>query len=612
MSKPTKYLALSFLTIMFVAMFFSAWNDSATTDEQAHIPSGYSYMALGDYRLNPEHPPLIKDLAAFPLLFLHLNFPTNVTAWTEYVNGQWDMGRIFLYESGNNADQILHYARFPIMLLALLFGWLFFVWVRKLYGDKVGLLALFFYTMSPTFIAHSRYVTTDLAAAFGFFIGMAAFVNFVYKQHGPGAKKSLILCGILLGIAELLKFSLVLLAPIYIILGLLWVFLENYENFGWKKFLKEEAIMIWKIFLIGVIGLILIWLVYIPHVRNYPIERQISDTTYILGSFGSRILANTVIAMAGIPGVRALGHYFLGVLMVLQREAGGNTTYFVGQISAGGWHYYFPLLYVLKEQLAFIVLAIIALWFGIKNMIQSREKNLKAIFSWMKENFALTASFILIGIYWSQAIASPLNIGIRHVLPTFPFIYLLVSRQTVRWVKERTAETPEKIFGWIRHAFKSFFRPAWRGLFVFLLMLWMFLGIVVNFPFYLSYYNELAGGTPNGYKIATDSNYDWGQDLKRLHDWTDKNLAPDNKIAIDYFGGGNPGYYFGDKYVPWWSAKGSPIGQAQYFAVSATFLEGAWATPVDNFHQKEQDTYPWLKGMEPYARAGTSIFIFKF
>src|SRR3989344_4672661 len=111
------------LALMFALMFFSAWNESATMDELAHIPAGYSYLTQRDYRLNPEHPPLIKDLAAFPLLFLDLNFPTNSKAWAEDINGQWDMGRIFFYESGNNPGSILFWSRLPLMFLALLLGW---------------------------------------------------------------------------------------------------------------------------------------------------------------------------------------------------------------------------------------------------------------------------------------------------------------------------------------------------------------------------------------------------------------------------------------------------------------------------------------------------------
>jgi len=599
--KVANWVAMGMLGIMFVLLFTSAWNDSATMDELAHIPAGYSYLTQFDYRLNPEHPPLMKDLSAFPLLFLDspdsasLNFPLDATAWTKDINGQWEMGRIFLYESGNNADEMLRFARFPIMLLAILFGWLFFKWTRGLYGDKVGLLALFFFAFSPTFLAHSRYVTTDLAAAFGFFIGIAAFVNFLSKR----TKKNLIICGVAFGVAQLLKFSLVILAPLYLILGVLWVLLNNFESGKLamagkltiagklKKIVKEKTVMIGQIILIGAIGVALIWLVYLPHVWNYPSAKQISDTTQTLQSFGIRPLVNLTVWTSSTPVLRGLGQYMLGVLMVVQRASGGNTTYFMGEIYNLGWSHYFPVLYLFKEHLVLHILSLIALIFGIYNIIKSKEKNLKNIFSWMKENFALVASFIFIAIYWTQAITSPLNIGVRHVLPTFPFIFLLVSRQTIRWIKIKRR----------------------RGLLVFALLTWMFLSSIVVFPYYLSYYNALGKGTDKGYEIAVDSNYDWGQDLKRLKTWTDKNLPADERIAIDYFGGGNPKYYFGKQFEPWWSNRGQPEG---WLAISSTFLQGAHATPIKNFSQNPENTYSWLKQKTPTARAGTSIFIYKF
>ena len=97
--------------------------------------------------------------------------------------------------------------------------------------------------------------------------------------------------------------------------------------------------------------------------------------------------------------------------------------------------------------------------------------------------------------------------------------------------------------------------------------------------------------------------------MKRLRDWVDRQDPPIDKIAIDYFGGGNPQYYFGDKYESWWSSKGTPEG---WLAVSLTFLSGAHAVPVNNFVVKSEDQYPYLFGKEPVARAGKSIFIYKF
>jgi predicted membrane-bound dolichyl-phosphate-mannose-protein mannosyltransferase len=91
------------LGVMFVLMFFSAKGDSNIVDEVAHIPSGYSYLTTGDYRLNPEHPPIIKDLAALPLVFMNLKFPYDLFyANNPVINNQWEMGWSFIYKLGNN------------------------------------------------------------------------------------------------------------------------------------------------------------------------------------------------------------------------------------------------------------------------------------------------------------------------------------------------------------------------------------------------------------------------------------------------------------------------------------------------------------------------------
>jgi len=595
MNKLSKFIALGMLGLMFVLMFFSSWNDTATFDEIAHIAAGYSYLTQQDYRLNPEHPPLIKDLSAIPLLFLKLNFPTNIKAWTEDVNGQWEVGRIFLYESGNNPDRILRFARFPIMLLTLLFGWLLFIWVSRLYGNKVGLLTLFFFSFSPTIIAHSRYVTTDLAAAFGFFIGIVTFINFLNNQ----TKKNLVIAGIVFGAVQLLKFSLIILAPIYLILAVLWVFLEK------SNYLK----IIGKVILIGIIGLIIIWLVYQFHVWNYPAERQIQDIKAILTSPGAKPFAKLITWISEKRIFQGLGEYLFGLLMIIQREVGGNAAYFLGTVSASGSYFYFPLLFLTKEPLAFLILAFIALIFGVSNIIKTKEKSLKITLEWMHDNFALTASMIFVGIYFLQAITGNLNIGFRHILPILPFIYFLVARQIIRWQRGFFIEEPQNIFQWFKYIYNTYIKSLERYSIVATLLLWFFLSTLITFPYYLSYFNILGGGIWNGYKIATDSNYDWGQDLKRLVNFVNENNI--QEIKLDYFGGGSPQYYLGDKFEPWWSARGEPP-TGSWLAVSANSLEGAIAKPVRGFIVKPEDSYSWLKDKNPVARAGSSIFIYKF
>src|SRR5271170_2646902 len=113
--KISRSLAVWALVIICLASFFlmlwASRTDSAIDDELAHIPAGYGYVHELDYRLNPEHPPLIKALAMAPVLFFNPVYPTQTAAWQTEVNGEWDMGYQFLYNSGNDATAIIRTAR---------------------------------------------------------------------------------------------------------------------------------------------------------------------------------------------------------------------------------------------------------------------------------------------------------------------------------------------------------------------------------------------------------------------------------------------------------------------------------------------------------------------
>ena len=598
------------LLLMFFIIFFSAWNDSAIMDELAHIPAGYSYVKLKDMRLNPEHPPLIKDLAGIGLLPLNPHFPTNTSFWREDVNGQWAQGTVFLYEAGNNPDTILLFSRLGIMLLAFLFGWLLYKWAYSLYGPSVALLTTFLYAFSPTFLAHSRYVTTDLAAAFGFFIGLATFMRFLEKQ----TSSRLLLAGLAFGFAQLLKFSLFLLIPVYGILTLLWLLVQERERsyeIGRREkvihFFKEAGTLLVKLAKVALLGLALIWLVYGFHVWNYPQERQFRDAEFILSSFGIRELVKLDLWMIQHEFLRPLGQYLLGLLMVVQRAAGGNTTYYFGEVSAAGWRSYFPLAYLMKETIALHLLTLFALALALRNIKNAGEKSWQAVKSWIRDNFGCASSLVFIAFYWIYSIQSPLNIGVRHVLPTFPFIYLLVSRELVRWVHRPHLEEHKTLGERLGELYRRFLEPVPKLIVLTLLLLWIFATVIVTFPFYLSYYNETIG-IKQGYRYIVDSNYDWGQDLKRLRDLVERENIP--KIYLDYFGGGSPGYYLKGRYVEWWSAKGPPP-PGSLFAVSATLLQGAQGWPVKGFQIKSEDRYSWLEGLTPIRRAGLSIFIYR-
>lgn len=597
------------LFVMFLLMLGSMWSDSATMDELAHIPAGFGYLTQLDYRLNPEHPPLLKAISSISAwIFSRPHFPTDTKFWQEDINGQWDQGRVFLYEAGNDADSIIFWSRMPFLFLALLLGWLLFDWTQKMFGNSVGVLTLILFAFSPTVLAHSRYVTTDLGAAFGFFIGIISFLQFLEVPN----RKNFFLAGISFGTAQLLKFSLVLLIPLYALMVIVWVLTR--PRFHWHDRMK----VFWKLTVNTVatmlLGFLLVWVVYAVFTWNYPQERQFRDAEFILSSYGFRPIVDFDLALIKNRFTRPFGQYLLGVLMVNQRAAGGNTAFFLGEVSAAGSPLYFPLLYLLKETLALHILTVIALWFAAwkifrrnKPSFNGEKRGLERIRNWIENHFLEFTALLFIGFYWSISIKSSLNIGVRHVLPTFPFIYFLVSKQIVEWLRWHNAADPKTWFGWLKNIHQLYIKSLPKYFFVGLLILWMVATTVGVYPYFLTYYNELIiGGTDNGWKIAVDSNYDWGQDLKRLRDFMKEREI--EKIALDYFGGGNPRYYLGAKFEPWWSARGPASG---WFAISATFRQGAFGEPAPGFLRKPEDSYGWLKNYEPVARAGKSIFIYQ-
>jgi hypothetical protein len=146
------------------------------------------------------------------------------------------------------------------------------------------------------------------------------------------------------------------------------------------------------------------------------------------------------------------------------------------------------------------------------------------------------------------------------------------------------------------------------------LLCWQISSAFFCAPYYLSRFNNLSGGTRGGYLRSVDSDFDWGQDLKRLSCWTRDNAAAlgTGHIALDYFGGSDAGYYLGGRAVPWRSAMGDPRARGiSWLAVSAENLSLAIGVKSAGSLRDDRDSYTWLKApLRPDHKAGTSIFIY--
>jgi len=127
------------------------------------------------------------------------------------------------------------------------------------------------------------------------------------------------------------------------------------------------------------------------------------------------------------------------------------------------------------------------------------------------------------------------------------------------------------------------------------------------YPSYLSYFNESIGGPKNGYKWLIDSNVDWGQDVKRLSNWVDKEGI--DKIYVDVFPGPMPAkYYMEDKMVEWHVQNFENQWPEGYLAVSETFFQNSRLKTKQGV---EKIDYSILDGYKPIAQIGYSILIYK-
>ncbi|MEK7659233.1 MAG: glycosyltransferase family 39 protein [Patescibacteria group bacterium] len=586
MTRPGLIAAGIIITSLILAIT-SFWNDSLIVDEIPHVGSGYSYIKKLDYRLNPEHPPLAKALAAMPLLFLDLKqnaFETRF--WLENINGQWDFGRSLVFQSDNNADLITKTVKFSMLLFFVLAAVLIYKWTQKLYGRLAALTALALFSFSPTVLAHSRFVTTDLPALFGVIFATYFFIKYLESQ----SQKNLWLAGIVFGVAMLTKFSTFLLIPYFLILA--FIYGISHDNKKLKSAARHSLFAI-CIFAIGFI--LIVWPVYYLFTFNYPPERQLADTQFLIGSYGNETLKGMIQWMADKPAIRALEQYALGLLMATQRSSGGNTTYFLGEVSNVGWRYYFPVVYALKEPLAWFILVIIALIFLSRqvNFKKSFKPQISNLTNLIRNHFTEFAMLLWLIIYWTTSIESNLNIGVRHLLPTYPFAIILVSGQL------------NNLLNFLKNK-KNLFTTYY--LLLTILFTWYVYENILVWPYYLTYFNQLAGGPSGGYRYVVDSNLDWGQDLKRLSQWAEENNV--DKIHLDYFGWSDPVYYLGPKFQ-WLTAGQYKNAQdfinqtgGGYLAVSGTFYM--------NSRQNPETSYAWLDGFKPVAVIGNSIWVWKF
>jgi hypothetical protein len=241
---------------------------SAVYDETAHLPAGYTYLTLRDFRMNPEHPPLVKELAALPLLLMDVRMRTALPAWA--LGQEWEFGHRFLYQ-WNDADHLLFWGRLPVVALGCALGAAVLLWTRRRFGPVAGAIAFFLCLLSPDVLAHGQIVTTDLAVALFLFLSVIAFHSVTERV----TVSRVVLAGLAAGAALASKFSALVLVPILVALAAVVALSSRPLTAARYRAAPREitgvaarlAMLALVLCAIGAIALLFVWATYAFHPR---------------------------------------------------------------------------------------------------------------------------------------------------------------------------------------------------------------------------------------------------------------------------------------------------------------------------------------------------------
>ncbi len=513
-------LALCLIAIA-VIRIAAAWPEmSITFDEPAHLACGLQYVAQHVYVYEPQHPPLARAMAA---LGPYLDGSRLLDAPNMILEG------VAVLYHGGHTGRTLALARLGILPFFILACLVVYFWARRYFGNPVAVVATGLFTLLPSVLAHAGLATTDMAltACLG-----AAFLSLLVWVQKPSLQHSL-LFGAATALAVLSKFTALGFLPVAAVFALV-VYLAT-ERPGWKRLaalIRERAAPLAVAVLVGAL---VVWSGY-------------------LFSFGA------------VPGwsVRLPApELFDGIRRAMRHNAGEGGGYLFGQLSPTGWWYFFPAALAVKTPLAFLFLLGLGGWL-------CWTKRRSAV-HWLPWAFSL-------GIL-APAMTSPVNYGIRHVLPVYMGFSIVAALAVVRLAQTR----------------------KWTGAAAVALVLWMTVSGAIRHPDYLAYFNELAGSEPE--KVLVDSDLDWGQDTillaRRLRELGAKQVSY-IQMNLD------------SAHLQVWPGMPptrpiNPLVPAEgWTAVGPTF----WKVGQYGLDHRYPNLTPWFESLKPVERVGSLLLYY--
>jgi 4-amino-4-deoxy-L-arabinose transferase-like glycosyltransferase len=484
--------ALGFLLIILgLQLFFSTRRESQTWDEANHIFTGYRMWTHADYGLNPEHPPLVKLLTTAPLLRLNMTSPALEERF--FKEDAFLRGKEFLYQ--NDADKILARTRTVAAGLSLLTALLVFFGTREMFGTGAAFIALNLLTFDPKFMAHGAVITTDVGLAC--FMFLSAFMFYRYLK-APSALR-LILAGVAVGLVLAVKHTGLLILPILFLVALCEIFIADQERTA-RRVLK----LFGSLALITAIGVVVLWSFYGFRYAARPNGLQLNPP---LTEYTTGLKPHEAWPISTAARFHLLPESYLYGLADVRLTANYYTSYVLGKVYPHGVWFYFPVAFLIKSTVGVLALLLLSLGvIAVRRLNHRRE---------------IAVLVIPVIFYLIVAFAVGMNIGVRHILVVYVFLYVLIGGAA--WALIRKSRKWTYVIGacLLVHAASS----------------------VMAFPNYIPYANELWGGSSQTHKYLTDSNSDWGQQLKSVKRYLDQRGVKDCWFLYFAAGVAEPSYY---------------------------------------------------------------------
>lgn len=550
------------LVIIFVLLSFSSSrHESVTIDEFRHLSTGVYYWQSGDLSFDDATPPLWKMAMSLPA---HLagaervrfrQLPEGTDGWEP-----WLVATDFMRDNASAYTGYLQSARMVNILAATICIVFLYLRCRKFFGPAAALFGTAFLAFSPTFLAHSHYATTDIIATLTM-MGVVFLLLDYLKLPTPGRLAGAVW---LFSLSLLCKFTALLVAPLLLLVP----FLVAVERAGRPAGIRKDisaSFFYWlnSMLLISVIILLTVNLFY---------GFKGTGTTFGQMHLKSRALTALGQSAAGaipVPLPRAFVEGF--DRQKADSDYSEFPAFLMNRWSADGFRIYYLAAFGMKESLPFLILLAAAMF----SLVWQRGQPFRA-----KEMLLLC--YLPLIIFLVLSCLNRLNIGVRYLLPAYPFFCILIAR-LYRSGGELRGTCLMLPLLFVLHSV-SVFRIA---------------------PHYTSYFNELSGGAASGYHYLIDSNIDWGQDLLSLKKYMSEHHI--EKVQLAYFGHGLPEFY-GINYEPLASAPHSG-----YVAISVTLLQGNpyLLTYIEPPQLVDLGHFGFMRNLQPVGRAGYSILIYQ-